>query len=304
MIRQYSIDTIPQVLWNSAAAANTSYGPFLTYQWHRTWYDVFGIKESSWILSIDESHIAPFIKHGSTLSFSGGREIADYLDIIGPEDKKIDAWGEIYAYCKQQNLTTVKLHNIPESSQTIQYFSHHRVEDTTPILALPLTWDTYLASLSRHSRHELRRKMKRCKLNYPKLTTVTSTNPYADLRDFFDLMALDEQKSIFLTPSMRDFFLKLPHAFPNELVLQFLYIGNTRAAGILFFIMNNTLYLYNSGFDKEHYPLASFYLKVTSIQYAIAKGISVYNFLQGSEQYKYDLGGKDFLVYAIEESLT
>lgn len=71
------------------------------------------------------------------------------------------------------------------------------------------------------------------------------------------------------------------------------------AAATLSFIEDGVSFLYNSGFDRECCQNAGFYLKTMSIKRAIENGLKEYNFLQGSERYKYDLGGKDFFVYTI-----
>ena len=61
--------------------------------------------------------------------------------------------------------------------------------------------------------------------------------------------------------------------------------------------------LYNSGFDKEKYDSVGLYIKALNIKQAIAHGKKTYNFLQGNERYKYELGAHDFFVYTIEMKL-
>jgi len=311
MIRSYTIETVPGALWDECFRNNEPLGPFLTYRWHRLWYDVFGWRERSCILSLHDTCIAPFIRNGATLSFSGGVEITDYLDIIGPHGDKERAWDDIRVWAGNQGITELSLHNVPASSPTVAYFSRQpndasRIsvvqEDTTPKMSLPTSWDAFETSLPRHARHELRRKIRLIESKYPDATIKQSHNPKGDMPTFLELMATDEHKASFLTPAMRTFFLTLPGVFPTELSLQFLQIGNNRVAGILFFILNDTLYLYNSGADSIRYSMAGFYLTAKSIGYAIGKGLQTYNFLQGSERYKYNLGGNDFLVNMIRES--
>ena len=75
---------------------------------------------------------------------------------------------------------------------------------------------------------------------------------------------------------------------------------NTTIAAVLCFIYNRTLFLYNSGFNEASYSGAGFYIKAMSIKYAIEASCTTYNFLQGKERYKYELGAKDSAVFRID----
>jgi CelD/BcsL family acetyltransferase involved in cellulose biosynthesis len=44
---------------------------------------------------------------------------------------------------------------------------------------------------------------------------------------------------------------------------------------------------------------AGLLLKALAIEYAIGRGLQCYDFLQGNERYKYDLGGKNTQVMQI-----
>ena len=79
-------------------------------------------------------------------------------------------------------------------------------------------------------------------------------------------------------------------------------VDGTLVASVIFFMVDRTLLLYNSGFDAT-YQGAGFYLKAKMILWAIENNYTEYNFLQGQERYKYELGGKDVAVYRIEKTL-
>lgn len=112
-------------------------------------------------------------------------------------------------------------------------------------------------------------------------------------------MHRDQYKHTFLTPQMERFFRKLPETFPDQLLLFLLRSGKTTAAALLAWKAGESLLTYNSGYHEEEFSGAGFYLKAKAIQWAIENGYDEYNFLQGSEPYKYDLGAKDFWVYRI-----
>ncbi len=59
--------------------------------------------------------------------------------------------------------------------------------------------------------------------------------------------------------------------------------------------------LYNSGYDPDYeYLSVGLLLKALAIEFAINTGKTCYDFLQGSERYKYDLGGKDTQVCYVQ----
>lgn len=71
-------------------------------------------------------------------------------------------------------------------------------------------------------------------------------------------------------------------------------------AAMLCFDYGESLYLYNSGFDPELSSLSPGIVLIGyCIQDAISRGKKWFDFMRGSEDYKYRLGGKDTLIYRI-----
>lgn len=290
--------------WNTSLEGNTLRVPFLSYTWHSLWYRIFRKEPYALILSVHDHTVAPFIRTGNTVSFSGGEEIADYLDIIGPDQKKEESWRDILSFLKSLGVTQLRLRNVPESSPTFTFFAglpraSVQKEDTTPILALPGTWEEYLATLTRKWRHELERKIRKVEREHPGIALRESSNPASDINTFLSLMGKDRAKQKFLTGPMKQFFSEMAAAFGNQLSLLIISLGDDKAAATLAFTQEKKYYLYNSGFDRTCCQNAGFYLKAQSIKLAIERGFTEYNFLQGSERYKYELGGKDFGVFTI-----
>ena len=293
-------------LWDRALSANSLHAPFLSWEWANAWYHVLAGNWKEQTLLVDNSVIAPLARQDNTVIFSGGDEVADYLDIIGPDEKKAEAWEQILTHCKSVGVTDLKLRNIPENSSTIEYFKTLGAveqEDTTPVFSLPDSWDTYLESLSKKYRHELERKMRKFDREHPDSQIIRSTNPREDMAILFQLMEKDEDKKAFLTPQMKIFFTTIAKTFEKTIALDYIAIGDKNIAATLSFQSEGTYYLYNSGFDKDCCSIAGFYLKTMTIKHAIESGIKHYNFLQGNERYKYELGGIDFPVYKISINL-
>ncbi|MDO8451678.1 MAG: GNAT family N-acetyltransferase [bacterium] len=309
MIRRIGHDEISHEQWSTFATHNTPYSLFSEKAWHETWATVFGELDHLEILLVHDEIIAPCIRNGDELSFSGGTDLSDYMDIIGPEESKASAWNEILEYCKKEKIASLRLHNIPENSATLGFFQTLPKkdivitrEDTTPILKLPRTWDQYLASLSRHKRHEIKRKTRNFEHQYPDAHAIVSEHPDHDIAQLFDLMRQNPDKKRFLTVQMEHFFRKIVDEFREVVILELLVFGSKSCAASLSFITPHTQLLYNSGYCLDN-PGAGLYLHAKSIQRAIETNRGVYNFLQGDERYKYDFGAKDFMVYAVSLAL-
>lgn len=308
---QIITDFTPELLhaWNRLSLQNTLHVPFLTSTWHMLSSSHF--QQIPWIVKTNDV-IIPLTRINDTLMFSGNEEIADYLDAIGNEQQKASVWQETITAAQTQGITKCILHNIPDGSQTISFFrslqKNHPTsilieqEDTTPSMLLPHDWDTYLAQLSRKDRHELKRKIKKFEFDHPEVSCIEETDLKKSMEDLLELMTLQPEKKTFLTPKMTEFFRNVPVSFADT--VSFLTLKTTKTiASIVFFVQNNSLFLYNSGFNEIAYTGSGFYLKAMSIKKAIQKNLTVYNFLQGNERYKYDLGGKDSPVWKVTMSL-
>src|SRR6185503_14879306 len=132
-------------------------------------------------------------------------------------------------------------------------------EDVCPVVTLPdgATWDEYLGSLEKKTRHEIRRKLRRAE-ETGDVVLEDSTDPLADLAAFVDL----HQKrwgadGLFPKTPGGDqshiFFRRLFDLFGADGVLRltFLRVGDRRiAAGVHFEAPDGYLY-YNAGIDPD-----------------------------------------------------
>lgn len=267
--------------------------PFSTFEWVTSWHETIGKEWELNILKID-TIIAPFARKGNEIIFAGGDEVADYLDIIGTDEAKKKAWGGIIEFLKKDGVISLHLNNIPENSPTLEFFKTHitsvmKQEDTTPITALPPTLD-------KKNQHEMERKIRKFERKHENILFVESKN----IDILFSLMKLDPRKKIFLTPEMEEFFRRIMKQFGSLTVLT---VDKNPAAAILTFSVSDTLMGYNSGFDETNFSGSGFYLRAIMLKRAREVGYKNFNFLQGSERYKYELGGKDFFVYKIDAIL-
>jgi CelD/BcsL family acetyltransferase involved in cellulose biosynthesis len=77
-----------------------------------------------------------------------------------------------------------------------------------------------------------------------------------------------------------------------------LELDGKSVAQIICFDYNNCIYLYNSGYDPDYVSLSAGLLsKTLSIKDSIESGRNKFDFLKGSEVYKYHLGGHEVPLY-------
>jgi CelD/BcsL family acetyltransferase involved in cellulose biosynthesis len=306
MISAYPLGPELQSTWVAALAREPVWLPFLTYQWQELWNTA---RDQGWQpmflhSDIARGHCAAFETRSGVARFSGGEEISDYMDIVGDPNTKAQAWTEIGEYLKSHGITKLALRNIPADSPTIMVFGNDAVqEDTTPLFSLPKTWDAYLQQLDSERRHEIRRKLRKFERTFDDAHLHTTSDLDTGVELLLRHMSIDIEKRNFLTPAMEQFFRAIPAAFPNNTVIYKLEADGEAAASALGFTNGKTLYLYNAGYEIERYPGAGFYLAASSIRLAIESGHTAYNFLQGNERYKYDLGAHDFFVYKAAHTL-
>lgn len=304
-------------LWNSL---ETPY-PFLSWEWQKTWWDVFGRDEGTEYLFVARKDgkdlaIAPFVQKDKEVHWSGGTEISDYLDIVGKSVHNLEIWKEALGKFSQDKITTIILHNIPQDSATLVslealaaqfgYIFKKEQEDVVPYITLKESFDLYTFSLSRKHRHELRRKIRRFDETTAGKWEIKKSTHHSldgDLDRFFNLFRMRRpQKQEFMTSKMENFFRKQTRAMLELNLLDFstLCTGNQCVAMTIGFISKGNYYLYNSAFDpKFEASSGGFILKAMLIKECIEKKRQTFDFMQGNERYKYELGAIDGFVYKI-----
>jgi CelD/BcsL family acetyltransferase involved in cellulose biosynthesis len=165
-------------------------------------------------------------------------------------------------------------------------------------MSLPDTFETYVQSLGKKERHELRRKIRRVEnATHATFRWAADAERGATLDRFFALHRLSRgEKADFMKPDVERFFRDIADALAP---LGWLRLGVLRAhdedAAVLFALAyRGTLALYNAAYDPS---LASLSIGIVSHAWAIREAIrehfDTYDLLRGDEPYKYDLGGTD-----------
>jgi len=249
------------------------------------------------------------------LGFLGGTDLSDYLDFIirrGEEVPFFEAVADLIT-THGELWDTLDLHCLPSDSPTLEHlvriceksgFPHTLVmEDVCPRVELPSSWETFLAGMNRKNRHEIRRKSKKIRREAGEYRYLNSSAPFIlqDMESFIELhKKSDPAKAVFMNQTREDFFREMASCLHRAgwLDISFLEANGRRLAGLVTFKYGDSLYLYNSGYDKEFGHWSPGWVLIShSIEDAISKGVKTYDFLRGNESYKYRFGARDYVIY-------
>ncbi|MGB7539810.1 MAG: GNAT family N-acetyltransferase [Anaerolineales bacterium] len=302
--------------WNSLLARCATENPFLRCEFLRAWWDHLGGGEwPSGVLQIAVwkedgavQGIAPLFRIGgeTRLLLIGSVEISDYLDVMAVPDRLpafcvhlLDA----LAALPPQEFGALDLYNLQAASPTIPILEQETARrgwtlvreplQVCPVIDLPASWEEYLSTLDKKSRHEIRRKLRRAESGDEKLEL--KIQGAREMEEFFRLMACDEHKAAFLTPVMRAQFRAIAESAERAgmLELAFLEIGGQKAAAYMNFALGKRIWVYNSGMDPQYAASSpGWVLLAKLIRRAIEAGYRAFDFMRGDEPYKFQWGGK------------
>ena len=245
----------------------------------------------------------------------GGEQVSDSLDALVAAGSEGKFWAEVLRASRELLAEgPLRLQSLVEGSPSLSLLPGLcgelgivcRVEevDRSPFLPLPASFDRYIEQLGKKERHELRRKLRRAAEAEPGLSFRVTGSPEELARDFPSFVALHRrshpEKQEFMDDRMAGFFRKVAERFlsSGQLRLAFLRGRGGDIASAFQIEYNGTLLLYNSGFDPSGSGLSpGLVLLARCIEEAIGRGLREYDFLRGRERYKYDLGGRDRIVY-------
>jgi CelD/BcsL family acetyltransferase involved in cellulose biosynthesis len=299
--------------WNALLARSRTAVPFLTWQFQTAWTRAFaadrlrllGVQDSAgeWVgaLPLFESPD----EAGPVLRLVGGTDVADYLDVLAAAGREEEVWKALLPAVRALGPRSVDLRPVPAVSPTLALVPRLaevaglacRVtpEDRCPAIALPASWDAYLAQLSGKDRHELRRKLRRADGAGARIdVTRTAAGVAAGMDVFLGLHRRSKVgKARFMDTRMEAFFREIAAALAGAgwAALWLLWLEERPVAALFCLEYAGVVGLYNSGFDPEARAYSpGVVLIARSIEDAIARGSRTYDFLRGDEPYKYGFG--------------
>jgi CelD/BcsL family acetyltransferase involved in cellulose biosynthesis len=256
------------------------------------------------------------VKEGNA-SFIGSPDVCDYMDFVVAPGKALAFFTALLDKLKKDGIKELHLESLRHDSTVMtclvdmakgkEYEVFCTQEDVSLDLDLPSTWDEYLRTLNPKQRRETGRKFRRLEeeedINY---RIIESAEPEV-LDIFFRLMRVSrEDKAAFLTPEMESFFRALAQTMAEAGMLRFgvLEISRKPVAAVMCFDYNDKVYLYNSGYDPAYgYVSVGLLSKLLSIKDSIERGRKGYDFLKGTEEYKYRLEGREIPIYSCRIAL-
>jgi CelD/BcsL family acetyltransferase involved in cellulose biosynthesis len=320
--------------WNALLGCSASHVPFLRHEYLSAWWRTLGGGEwESGELYVVIARtpggkleaIAPLFltqnkdKDGElVMMLLGSIEISDYLDVVICPQGLPAFIGALFEHLDDPAAPPWKVldfYNLLESSPTLPVlestarqhgwlYEQERLQHC-PYISLPGDWDTYLASLDKKQRHELRRKMRRAESNDEPLrwyTVADEASLEENIEAFLGLMEQDPEKKTFLTEPMRvQMRLTMQAAYQGGwLQLAFLEVGGVKAAAYLNFDDGGHIWVYNSGLDYRFSDLSPGWVLLGHLlEWANENKRLAFDFMRGDEEYKYRFGALDrFIVRA------
>ena len=313
------LEAIGPAAWSALVGGARLRSPFLSWTWQREWVKTFAASRRLDIRCVEDDDgrlvaVLPLYECDIDVwALVGGADISDYLDLIALAGRETDAWAALLQ-SRAASPAAWDLHAVPAQSPTVTALPAldagvtviATVEERCPVLALPDTWDRYLAGLTAKHRHELTRKIRRLEREATD-TRVTCLRLPSEIAtrmgDFLDLHRRSRAgKARFMDTRMEAFFrratAKLAEA--GAVRLWFLDTASGPLAAFITLEWDDTVGLYNSGFHPDAAALSpGLVLLARLVEDAIVRGKRRFDFLRGEERYKYEFEPEPEDVYAV-----
>jgi CelD/BcsL family acetyltransferase involved in cellulose biosynthesis len=304
--------------WRAVHARSAGRSPFLSPAFLLPWQRAFAadrpVRIARWERDGEAGGFLFLCTRGDGapgLELMGGHDVADILDAVVAAGEEKAFWeallsdpdrlledGPLTLQCLDPGSATP---GILEAICPAHGLSASFEEtDRSPRMELPRTFEAYVEGLGKKERHELRRKMRRTAEALPGASLRVCREPgevAASLPAFLDLHRRSHpDKSAFMSGEMERFFREIAEGFSGEGTLRLAFLGGPGgdAAAAFQVVAGDRLLLYNSGYDPARRDAnPGLALIARCVEAAIGEGFREYDFLRGTERYKYDLGGRD-----------
>jgi len=316
---------VPLAGWEDLHGRGPRTSPFLSPRFLLPWYRALGrgcdVRVARWTPGDGPDEGLLFLCRCTEggWTFLGSEQVADYLDALVVPGSAEAFWREFLERGLPALGGPLRLPGLVEGTPTLSLLPSICREtglscsveemDRAPFVSLPGSFEEYLERLGTKERHELRRKMRRAGELLPGLAFRVTRTPDElanDLPSFVELLRKSHPaKEAFMDEAMAGFFREVAEGFlaSGRLRLAFLATQGVDIASVFQFRTDGALLLYNSGYDpKLRAANPGLVLIARSIGEAVDEGCAEYDFLRGTERYKYDLGGVDRVVYRLTVS--
>jgi CelD/BcsL family acetyltransferase involved in cellulose biosynthesis len=300
-LRRESLESLEHLRRSTGGVSWPS--PFVLPGWIRAWQAAFGAAELN-LLSVRGTGgpigVAPLQVAGRTASFAGSSDVCDHLDLAAAPGREGEVCRALLEHLRAAGAVDgLELGPCRPDSVVVRALLPTARELGLPVavdgddsiypLALPDSWEGYLASLSAKERHEVRRKLRRGGESFHFELTAGGMEAVQDFLRLFRRNRTD--KAAFMDGRMEEYFRRLAEHVPETRIGR-LRVDGWVAAAVWCIDFGRSRYLYNSGYDADYSGLSvGLACKLLSIRDAIERGVDTYDFLKGDEAYKRRLGG-------------
>jgi CelD/BcsL family acetyltransferase involved in cellulose biosynthesis len=314
-LKTYLEDSGQNLAWSSV---------YVLPDWMEAWWLVFGSEADMLVRTVRAGEkiigIAPLMVKNGIAYLIGDADVCDYHDFVITPGREVEFYNLILDDLKKKGIRDLDLKHLRPDSTVLTHLTAVAENRRYPVVSireefsleidLPPLWEDYLASLSSKQRHEVRRKLRR--LFEEGQVEFRFLNHCADIPETMNIflrMFVESRpdKAAFLTEKMKSFFMLLAEAMDRKGMLKIgiLSLNEQPLAEIMCFDYNHCIYLYNSGYDPNFTSLsAGLACKVLAIKASIEQGYKRFDFLKGTEPYKYHLGGKEVPLYRCQITLV
>lgn len=277
-------------------------GPFPGGDFLRAWFEELGDDVEPIILDWDMGQLS-MMKSSTLIEMMGETDLTDYHSPLG------EGLDEAVAFLCEELGSGINLSfdSLPSEAATPLHTALSNaglspaatVHETAMVLSLPDATDDFYGELAKRDRHELRRKRRR----YESLIgpVVLRHGNGEGFDEFVRLHRLAPgEKGRFMTDRRLAFFSRLARS-PGWRV-DYLQTPTGKAAACVFGWSDaDGYYLYNSCFDPELQAASpGLVLLQAMIEDSIKKGLRIFDFLKGDEDYKARLGAKPRPLHRLE----
>ncbi len=319
------IDDLDRVSWDRLLKRTSAATPFSSWTFHRAWWDAYGAGAEPHYLAIGQDPvlgIMPLMARVPGEDLRGRRYFAasyhaDYATALAADgDLDTVAEATIDHLAGRNDWSVLDLRRFraddaflarleavaSQRADELGWRVRREQEDVCPALPLAGSWDEQLARLSKKTRHEFRRKLRRAQAAGPLRLHYLPLDAAAADR-FIELhQARWDQHGLFAPGETgtrsRRFLHRLVELEGAQAEPSF-HIAETTvgdrvihvAAG---FAAGGTCYFYNAGMDPGALELSPGVVGTALyIRDRIARGEKRFDFLRGDEPYKYEWGATD-----------
>ena len=300
--------------WRELLEKDPAGSVFHTPQYLAVWWAEFGTGADLRVVEMLDGEtlrgiVAMIRRADGVLAFAGDHDSTDYRGpISAPEDRDAVA-GAVLDAVAQEGWRLFEMDGLARDSGWPEAFTRAAEErgfavqetqtEACPRVAISGSWEAYLASLPGKLRHEINRKARRLERDAGPYTVRMATEETLDddLDAFFEMhRSSDGPKGRFMHEGMATFFGSFAWMLFSQgwLRLATLEVAGEPWAGVYAFRFGSDWDVWNSAYDHRRRELSpGMVLMGECIRMAAEEGCTTFDFLRGTEPYKYRFGAAD-----------